>query len=204
MKGSNEMETQRIFMDAEKADELYKRYLKNRHYERSEDAEIRKAYRALAKGQLIVRALDSIRSAGLGEDTMPKLAIANAAADACYLSQTYQGGAVMASAQRSDARHTRNSFRFDPGTFPGIATHSKRQGRWSHKAFMPVIPADIRPRRGLENYHVLWEAEWEPIPPVDPYLLQRIGKTDMWLVLGMWDLTEVEREVLASRIPRAN
>lgn len=197
------METTRIFMDAEKADELYRKYLTNRHYERPEDAEIRKAYKALAKGKLIVRAQASILNAGLKPDTLPKLALANAAAPACWLeASSGSGAAAMASSERHTSRDTRNVFRFPSGSFPGIA--AKQPHRWRHRATMPIMPADIRPRRALESYHVLWEAEWEPIPPVDPYLLQRIGKTDMWLVLGMWELTAVEREVLASRIPRAN
>ena len=29
---------------------------------------------------------------------------------------------------------------------------------------------------------------------------QGIGKTDMWLVLAMWDLTPVERAALSTRI----
>ena len=196
------METQRIFMDAEKAEELYRKYLTNRHYERPEDAEIRKAYKLLSKGKLIVRAQASILNAGLKADALPKLALANASAPACWLDpSSSSGSAVMSSSERYNSRDTRNVFRFPNNSFPGINIHRKN---WRYKALMPIIPADIRPRRALESYHVLWEAEWEPIVPVDPYLLQRIGKTDMWLVLGMWDLTEVEREVLASRIPRAN
>ena len=64
---------------------------------------------------------------------------------------------------------------------------------------MPVIPVHLRPRRGLQNYHVLWEAEWERIPPRDPMLLRRIGRGDMSLVVAAWDLTEVERAALATR-----
>lgn len=36
--------------------------------------------------------------------------------------------------------------------------------------------------------------------PKDPYLLRRIGKGDMWLVVAAWDLTEVERAALATRL----
>ena len=76
-----------------------------------------------------------------------------------------------------------------------------RRGSSDHKAQLPLIPVHLRPKRGLENYHILWEAEWEPIPPRDPYLLRRIGKADLWLVVAHWDLTEVERAVLATRVP---
>ena len=62
------------------------------------------------------------------------------------------------------------------------------------------MPIHLRPKRGLANYHVLWEAEWTPSPPRDPFLLRRIGKADLWLVVAQWDLTEVERAALATRV----
>jgi hypothetical protein len=58
----------------------------------------------------------------------------------------------------------------------------------------------VRPRRGIENHHVLWEAIWQPAPPVDPMLPRRIGEADLWVVCAAWELTEVERAVLASRV----
>jgi hypothetical protein len=38
------------------------------------------------------------------------------------------------------------------------------------------------------------------VPPVDPLLVRRLGEADLWVVCGAWDLTEVERTVLASRV----
>jgi hypothetical protein len=67
-------------------------------------------------------------------------------------------------------------------------------------ALTPIVPLNVRPKRGLENYHVLWEAEWQPVPPGDPYLLRRIGRSDAWLVVAAWHLTEIERAVLATRM----
>jgi hypothetical protein len=52
----------------------------------------------------------------------------------------------------------------------------------------------------MQNYHVLFEAVWSKAPPSDPFLLRRLGKGDLWLVLAMWDLTEVERAALAARL----
>jgi len=65
---------------------------------------------------------------------------------------------------------------------------------------VPLVPVHLRPKRGLANYHVLWEAEWERIVPRDPLLLRQIGRGDMWLVVAQWDLTEVERAALSARI----
>lgn len=45
--------------------------------------------------------------------------------------------------------------------------------------------------------------QWQRVPPRDPFLLRRIGKADLWLVVAMWDLTEVERAALATRLSNA-
>ena len=65
---------------------------------------------------------------------------------------------------------------------------------------MPLVPIDLRPKRGLANYHILWEAIWQNVPPVDPLLLRRVGPGDLWIVVAAWDLTEVEQAALAARV----
>lgn len=190
------MDTKRIFMDPEQAEELHRKYLTHRHYDNEADAEIRKACKLLARGELIVQALSSIPAAGLGLDGYPKLALANASAPACWL-RTDSIRVRMKGVERwSTARgEWRNTFEW-----PRAAFGAMKDARWNMKAMMPLIPASDRPKRGLENYHVLWEAEWEPVPPSDPYLLRRIGRSDLWLVCAMWDLSDVEKAVLAGRI----
>ncbi len=64
---------------------------------------------------------------------------------------------------------------------------------------MPIIPVHLRPKRGLVNYHILWEAEWTKTYPADPYLLRRFGG-DAWLVVAGWELTDVERAVMSQRV----
>ena len=84
-------------------------------------------------------------------------------------------------------------------TFPaGSFVNAKET--WRAEALVPVPPLHLRPQRGLANYHILWEAEWTKIVPRDPYLLRRIGQADLWLVVAMWNLTEVERAALSTRI----
>lgn len=65
---------------------------------------------------------------------------------------------------------------------------------------MPLILIEHRPKRGLANYHVLWEAEWPKVPPVHPILLRRIGVADLWVVSAAWDLIPVEQAALAARM----
>jgi hypothetical protein len=91
--------------------------------------------------------------------------------------------------------HTRGYIDFKAGSFPA-GTRARRAA----EAITPLIPVDIRPKRGIENYHVLFEAVWRPVPPVDPMLLRRIGEADLWVVCAAWELTDIERAVLASRV----
>jgi len=191
------MDVQQITLDRSEARELYRDYKKHLYYSAPIDDEIRRVYQLIAQGRVVIKALESIRLAGLSAQGYPKLAIARATATACWLFKGSDGRARMCST--SDGLHrgrvsTRDAVDFPAGSFPGTNTH------WRAEAKMPLIPIKYRPRRGLANYHVLWEAEWTPIPPRDPYLLRRIGKGDMWLVCAAWDLTEVERAALATRL----
>jgi hypothetical protein len=197
------METTHITVDKAEAEALYRKYKEHKAYSTPIDYEIQRTYQLLAKGRTVIKALESIAKAGVDEKGLPKLAIASATAKACYLQRDKNGAAIMASTD--NPRALSNVFRwmnfsFPAETFPWNWDKKYRTGRSHHKAQLPIIPVYLRPKRGLANYHVLWEAEWEPIPPRDPYLLRRIGKADLWLVVAHWDLTEVERAALATRV----
>ncbi len=191
------METQRIIVDRDEARDLYRSYKKHLHYSTPLDREIMRAHQLIAQGRLVIKALESVAKAGLDGQGFPKLAIARADAPKAFLCGYGDGSATMS--DRIKWRTRQNSskdrvFRWPAGTFPGLAWKSDAE------ALAPLIPLHLRPRRGIENYHILWEAEWRPVPPKDPFLLRRIGKADMWLVVAAWDLTEVERTALAARI----
>lgn len=64
---------------------------------------------------------------------------------------------------------------------------------------VPSVPVWLRPEGHLSEYHILWEAEWEVAPPVDPILLKYVSGP-MYAVIAQWDLTPVERAVLEGRI----
>ena len=200
------MHTEPITLDRDKARELYRAYRKHAHYSEPMDDEIRRAYQLLAQGRLIIRALDSIVKAGVGDDGWPKLAIARADLPRCLCRIRGDGSAVMSCEPgRSSWGRRQNAssskwFDFSVGAF---AESKQRNGFRDGEALVPPVPLHVRPKRGLANYHILWEAEWRPLPPRDPYLLRRIGEGDMWLVVAMWDLTEVERTALAARIGAA-
>jgi hypothetical protein len=188
------MNVEEIKVDPKEARELYREYKKHVHYSTPIDDEIRRAYQLIAQGKVIIRALDSVKQAGVGADGFPKLAIIRATAQACCCRLYGDGSGVMAETQRDFWRSTR-AIRWNANSFPRAQTASEVR-----EAIVPIIPIHLRPKRGLQNYHILFEAEWSRVVPVDPLLLRRIGKGDMWLVVAAWDLTEIERAALAARI----
>ncbi len=195
------MEAVKVDITRNKAAELHRQYKARLHYSDEMDEEIMRAYRLISEGKLIIKALESIKNAGLGDDGLPKLAIATADSKKVEC-RVRQNGSV-----RFDCRKViswfrnedvldlrgRKVLRFPRGSF---SVSRDRDGQ----ALVPPCPLHLRPQRGIASYHILWEAEWERIPPRDPYLLRRIGKGDLWLVVAAWDLTEVERAALATRL----
>jgi hypothetical protein len=191
------METTTLEMDRDEAAKLFRKYREHRAYSKPIDHEIERIYRYISQGKVVIRALESIKNAGCNSRGLPKLAIARADARECYLS-IYSNGEATMSALRSPRGNTAQSqfYKFPVGTFARV----NREYGWSATALVPHIPPDVRPARGLQNYAILWEAEWTRQAPIDPMLLRRIGKGDMWLVVAAWDLTEVERGVLQDRV----
>jgi hypothetical protein len=195
------MHTELIKIPRDEAAVLARKYQAHRAYSEPIDWEIQRAYTLLASGKVIIRALESIKQAGLDSEHLPKLALMPATAKTCHLRRLRGGSMVMS--PRPDFHYARkHQLRFgdDTFTFPAESFPTNSWGRTDHEAQVPIIPVHLRPRRGLENYHVLWEAEWHPVPPRDPYLLRRIGKADLWVVVAHWDLTEVERAALSTRV----
>src|SRR5262245_7148195 len=198
------MDIERMTVDRQEAERLYRKYKEHRAYSEPIDWEIQRTYQLLAKGKLVIRALDSVVKAGVDANGLPKLALASATANICFLERRTNGACTMASSDRRPQKNLcswpAGSFDFPPDSFPWGWDRKYRAIWQKHQAQLPLIPVYLRPRRGLANYHVLWEAEWQPVPPRDPYLLRRIGKADLRLVVAHWDLTEVERAALATRV----
>lgn len=193
------METANIELDRDQARDLYRKYKAHLHYSTPIDYEIMRTYQLIAQGRVVIKALESVKAAGLNAAGLPKLALCRADKTGCRFRLEGDGSAVM---HADDAnigwRSPQTSsvvLRFPAGSFPRGANH-----RWGGRALLPSIPLHLRPKRGLANYHILWEAEWTRVPPADPYLLRRIGKADLWLVVAAWDLTEVERAALSTRM----
>jgi hypothetical protein len=175
-------------VNRDQARELWQKYQTHRHYQTPADAEIAAIYKRIAQGKTVIRALESIRAAGLNADGFPKLAICRADMQVCSWHPRRNACDFGESFGRSNSRKT---VRME---WEGLNSPA-----WKAEAIVPIIPVHLRPRRGLANYHILWEAEWTKRYPVDPYLLRRFGG-DAWLVVAAWDLTDVERAVMSSRL----
>lgn len=205
------MEAAKLTVDRKEALALYRKYKEHQAYSEPVDWEIQRTYQLLAQGKVVIKAIESVRLGGLNEKGLPKLALGPATAKACHIRRYINGAMVMgpddnwwrSNSERRQYRFAEETFAFPRETFGTYVSDGKtyRHGRSEHRAMTPIVPIHLRPRRGLENYHILWEAEWERVVPKDPYLLRRIGKGDLWLVVAHWDLTEVERAALATRVP---
>jgi hypothetical protein len=188
------MKVDTLKMDPEKARELWRKYQSHRAHQAPHDAEIAAIYKRIAQGRTVIRAFESIRNAGVDEKGLPRLAIARADLASVWLNERdskVQFGNHRWTNYRSKISRMATTTVLD---WPGF-----RMPSGSFEAVVPIIPVHLRPKRGLANYHILWEAEWTKRYPVDPYLLRRFGG-DAWLVVAAWDLTDVERAVMSSRL----
>jgi hypothetical protein len=192
------MQTQQIVLEQDKARQLWRDYRKHQHWSQPIDREVMKSYQALAQGRVVIQALESIVKAGVGVDGLPRLALVRADAKHCWLDTNRWPTSNLVFATTAAALHsshlTRQRIELPLNRFPGIKLERRQ------RAIVPQIPLPLRPKRGLANYHILFEAEWNLVPPKDPMLLRRAGKGDLWIVCAAWDLTEVERAALAARI----
>lgn len=188
------MQVETIKVDRVKAKELYRAYKAHQHYSEPIDDEIRRAYQLIAQGRMVIKAMESIRLAGLDANGFPKLAIMRADQTRCFVRMWMNGSAQFTHSQWGSRSARGLRFEFGNDTF------SRPKESRSAESIVPICPINHRPKRGLANYSILWEAEWTRRVPVDPMLLRRIGKGDMWLVAAAWDLTEVERAALATRL----
>jgi hypothetical protein len=189
-----------ITMPREEAAEQLAEY--QQALERHQDAE----YEAVARGLRWLRRDDvlglldiraAITAGGVDYAHRPRLAVCQADAKWCWMERWDSGSVRFANrATRALAHNAKRGIVDLPaGTLP-IADLNWNERR--AKAMVPMVPARLRPKLHLRNYHVLWEAEWTPEPPVDPALLKHIGG-DLYAVLGIWDLTPLERAILAGR-----
>lgn len=215
------MEVTTIEVAREEANEKYKEYVEAL---RKRDApylhDLRRLYGAMRKGQPVLDIWQSFRETGLDQNGDPNIAIARADWTEADLRKFTEGNGnwrdirfqaifsdrnrfphenwrthrLLDIAQNDDVTIPKGTWNF-PRTANAIAARDHLRTR------VPIVPAQYLPPHGLQNYHILWEVEaWDVVtPPKDPMLLKRISP-NMFVVLAVWELTELERAVLRGRI----
>lgn len=198
------MQLDTIAMDKGEARQAFLAYrdaVRARHS--AEDAAIMRGYRALSQGRQLIRLSEVIAAGGTNDQDLPALAVTRADRREAWL--TISGGEVVFHHADpwdvpANAGPAAGTHRFPTEVFAGkVLRSAARWDRW--KPMVPIIPPALRPAHALSGYHILWEVDrWEkvPNPPHDPALLKWLGG-DLYAVLAVWDLTEVERAVLAGR-----
>lgn len=165
-------------------------------HNRAEDRAVLRGYNAILRGRRLIELSKVIAAGGADENHRPRLAVFRADQPICFMRATSRGAVSFTVRQwpRIGERSRSLNLDFTDDTLP----------RWGSTwdtvtgtAIVPSIPPRLRPLDAIENYHILWEADWKAAP-VDPALIKHLGG-DLWAVLAVWDLTYLERAVLAGR-----
>ena len=170
-----------------------------RHERNAEDEAIAAAYRAAARGLPVISLSAAITAGGWFDNGLPRIAIARADANRCQVQWFSWPTRLTYSDEHATGRNTTALVGDSTINVPMAAMPAGRQV-YRGTTVVPPVPPRHRPKRGrIGRYHILWEVEeWTPTPPYDPALLRHI-RGDLWAVLATWDLTEIERHVLAQR-----
>jgi hypothetical protein len=186
------MELHQITMDKAEAARRYREYRTALLVEHSSEMkQIAAGYKALAKGTPILALAATMKLAGVDSIHQPMLAIGRADWAWSWLEGWTDGSVRFTATRYVGGRDKKYELR--AGVLPQRSQHI--EGR---RAMMPPIPPRFKPAGALDNYAILWEAEWKQEPPADPALLKHIGG-DLYAVLATWDLTPLERAVLTGR-----
>lgn len=196
------MNLQTVTMDPEDARKRLAAY-ESLKMPTAEDRAIIAGLMGCVAGKQLIDLRSTIRAGGVDDDGLPRLAVMWADRPWCHLIVESSGRVFFEwdPYNRYDSRSRR--FVFDdvaPARVWSDVPQAARTGRL--RSHVPPVPPDHRPGpTQLRKFAVLWEVdEWEtmPAPPSDPALLRPL-MGDLWTVEHVWDLTQLERLVLAGR-----
>lgn len=162
------------------------------------DRQLYDAYRAVAQGKRVIDISAVLQKAGVDAQFRPKLAICRADVPWGYF---YFNSRRRPPAFWFAVREASGGWRG-----PGVRPHATisvpaevflnyQTRQFSGRARVPFIPPQYRPKHHLSNYHILWEAEWERTPPVDPLLVKHL-RGPFFVILAAWNLTPLEQAVM--------
>lgn len=160
--------------------------------------DLQKVYNQVKGGKKVIDIFKVIQKGGVIKPGYPRLAIVKAKTKKVFCTY-FTTGSV----------HFKNENRFAGPIaedislifcLPEFKFTEPWKGSHNLEAPVPMIPFKILPQKLTDDYYILWEVdEWKMVPPTDPYLLKRITK-NMFVVLAGWDLTEIEKSVMAGRM----
>jgi hypothetical protein len=200
------MNLQPINVDYSKARDSLNQYLSIVKEKRTaEDHAIIRSTKAILRGHKVIRLADAVRSGGVDSRGFPKIAIARAD-DKFVRCRTRGNHCDMISTE------TRDEYIAEFGVRRSWASMKKQgnprgfnfrlsgtfQQSVEANAIVPSIPPQHRvTEAAAERFYIMFEAEWGPTAPVDPALLSPLGG-GLFAVVAVWDLTDIERAVLAN------
>jgi hypothetical protein len=210
------MDVDLIRMDPKEAREQLREYRTSLHRRADVEYEaVAKGLEALADGTPILSLSAAIVGGGFDAEMRPRLAVARWDRREVKFDWTpYSNAGAFNAVWDSRGQHlfTGGTVSVDFGRRHGLTTlgaDNKRYGKWiTAYALVPMIPAGVRlsvPGLAASKRHfILWEVEhWSEQPktaqpPRDPYLLRHLHG-DAYAVVAEWNLTELERLVMAGR-----
>jgi hypothetical protein len=189
---------------AAKLEEYEKAMEKNPKLATQIDRDVMRGYKLLAKGARLVDVNEAIRHGGLNLAGLPKLAISRAHVASVRFSRTSDLAAYLWHDHAPRYRWSGNWYTSDTyrWVLPDNVFPWDKKDHREVMALTPLIPLPIRPARSLHNYFLLWEANWHPAPPRDPYLLQQVTGSLMEIV-AEWDVSDLELAAVSAAMQKA-
>lgn len=196
------------------AGEKWREYMEaTKHSNNPMYKDLKKVYNQLKGGRKIIDINKVIIKGGINDWSQPNLAIAKMGSKFVWCCYTEGGIISFVNRAQQWSDQSRSPIKEDVKitgmpTFNCTSLISKGKmnqrfagwGRMELKAPVPIVPPKHLPGKITDDYYILWEVEeWKIVPPKDPWLLKRIT-SNMFVVLAGWDLTEIERSVMAGRL----
>lgn len=196
----------KILIPKEQAKVEWKKYCKLLKKRKDEHLKILRASMYFAKqGKSLINVYEAIKKAGLNSKKEPRLAIARADIKEVHFNKQDTGSGSFCMEDGWNRRGWNTDVNLPQKAFKiNWERLLKNDGTpsWEIKdkkivTKVPIIPVDLMPEGKLKNYYILWEVkEWQQLPqPKDPFLLKRISE-NMFVILGTWDITELERAII--------
>lgn len=162
------------------------------------DEILMKGYREIARGRKVLDLNSVIKAGGVDSLLRPRLAIARADSKRCnFWYEDFRPVFSHFTRTYGKERRARDRHFVLPHRLFDVGTHTALSQVRAY-AQVPMIPPSLRPAHAIEGYHILWEANWEA-PPTDPLLLKHIAGP-LFAILAQWDLTDLERAVMAGSL----